>query len=166
MTEEWLPIFGYEGLYEISNLGRLRGFPRKGTCGGPIKVPTCKATGYKKIRLYKNGIGKALAIHRIVLQAFVGPCPPGMEGCHNNGNKLDNRSLNLRWDTRVNNYADARAHGTAAKGNRNGHAKLTYDIVAQARTLYSGGQSVNSLSKKYGVSLSTMYSAVRGKTWL
>lgn len=141
MIEEWRPVVGFEGLYEVSNLGRLRGARRKGT-DGRISRPC----GYVRIRLYRDGVGYAVKVHRLVLEAFVGPCPSEMEGCHNNGKPDDNRVTNLRWDTR-------------------GHAKLTIAAVIEARNLNKAGASYNSLAKRYGVSSSTMRSAIVGKTW-
>jgi hypothetical protein len=69
---------------------------------------------------------------------FRGPCPPGMEACHNNGDPTDNRLCNLRWDTHANNEADKIRHGTyfiraRLKGERNGNSKLTEEEVRLIR---------------------------------
>lgn len=53
-----------------------------------------------------NGKRRYIKEHRIILETFNGPCPPGMEGCHGNGVRSDNRLENLRWDTPVSNAAD------------------------------------------------------------
>lgn len=68
-------------------------------------------TGYLMVTLGKE----RLYVHRLVLEAFVGPSLPGMHGCHNNGKPSDNRIENLRWDTRAGNFADKWKHGTMPK---------------------------------------------------
>lgn len=111
-TETWRPILGWEGLYEVSNLGRVRG------CDGRrqraiVLVPLQTDKGYLRVNLYGPGGRKERRlIHRAVLEAFVGPCPEDMQGCHNNGDRGDNRLENLRWDTASNNSRDKLAHGT------------------------------------------------------
>src|SRR5688500_9997592 len=65
------------------------------------------------------------AAHFLVLTAVRGPCPNGMEGCHNNGNRADARLDNLRWDTRKNNHADKKLHGTWQAGEKHPRAVLT-----------------------------------------
>lgn len=82
---------------------------------------------------------KAYMIHRLVLEAFVGPCPRGHEACHNNGNPADNRLENLRWGTREDNLRDIVRHGTRRKGDSHGRAKLTAKDVYAIRTLRDRG---------------------------
>lgn len=67
---------------------------------------------YLVVRLSKNGWGENGLVHRLVLEAFVGPCPEGQEGCHNNGDVLNCRLTNLRWDTKSSNNLDRVKHGT------------------------------------------------------
>ncbi len=68
--------------------------------------------------------------HRAVLLAFVGPCPEGMEACHNNGDPLDNRVENLRWDTRSNNTLDKVAHGTHPMASKT-HCKRGHEFTPE-----------------------------------
>ena len=63
-------------------------------------------SGYLAVTLWRKGQQNTKYVHRLVLEAFVGPCPPGMEACHNNSNPADNRLSNLRWDTRQANHKD------------------------------------------------------------
>ncbi len=66
-------------------------------------------TGYRFVRLYRDGRSRGFRVHRLVLEAFVGPAPPGMEGCHYpDHNKANNRLGNLRWDTHAENSRDGR----------------------------------------------------------
>jgi HNH endonuclease/NUMOD4 motif len=116
--EEWRPITGTEGGYEISNHGRARsaeryvvdrrGIPRR--LSSRMLVPRPTPTGYLRIQVFK----KDQYIHRLVLEEFVGPCPDGMEACHNDGDRSNNTPDNLRWDTRLGNCQDIIAHGTHA----------------------------------------------------
>lgn len=68
--------------------------------------------------LSRNGATKRQWVHRLVLSAFTGPCPPGMECCHNDGDPSNNRPENLRWDTRSSNARDKRVHGTDPNASR------------------------------------------------
>lgn len=117
MTERWLAVVGLEGQYSISDEGRVRSearhvVGRHGTRRCPERI--LKAQAVKSGHLIAD-LGKqrrAARVHRLVLEAFVGPCPEGMEACHNDGNPANNRLENLRWDTRRNNILDAIRHGT------------------------------------------------------
>lgn len=111
MTEAWKPVVGRLIPYEISDLGRVRnrnGRILKPTPAGPV------GKKYLRVRV----AGKDRYVHRLVLEAFVGPCPPGMETCHNNGDRFDNRLENLRWDTPSNNGRDKAKHGTDHNANK------------------------------------------------
>jgi len=122
MSEQWISVVGYEGLYEVSDRGRVRSVERvyhPGRPGTPARIkpsrelrPDVNRKGYHAVKLYRNGKGKAFPIHRLVLISFVGPPHLGMETCHNNGNPGDNRLSNLRWGTSAENVADQISHGT------------------------------------------------------
>lgn len=64
-----------------------------------------------------NLYGTSRRVHLLVLEAFVGPCPPGLEGCHTNGDGLDNKLTNLRWDTHAANMQDRLRHGRNPSAN-------------------------------------------------
>lgn len=81
----------------------------------------CNRWGHLRISLYREGQEYKTLIHRLVLETFIGPCPSGMEACHNNGNSGDNRLGNLRWDTRSNNIVDAIKHGTWFNTDKKNH---------------------------------------------
>jgi hypothetical protein len=119
-TELWRPIPLWEGFYEVSDQGRVRSLDRiVKTAAGPRRYlgkmlrPGTNRHGYPVVVLSRAGRrGKTAKVHRLVLEAFVGPCPDGMEGCHNNGDRADARLPNLRWDTPSANQYDRRLHGT------------------------------------------------------
>ena len=98
---------GYEGIYEVSNLGRIRSLDT-----GKVRVLGAHRTGHKVINLCRGGSKKKYRVHRLVLEAFVGPCPPGLQGCHYNDVPADNRLVNLRWDTLSANRRDSVRNGT------------------------------------------------------
>lgn len=121
--EIWKDIPGYEGLYQASTFGRIKRLPymkisrRKYDydkyCLTEEKIFNLKKTpwaGHLCISLSKNKKSKNYGVHQLILFTFKGPCPLGMEACHNNGIPWDNRSINLRWDTHKNNYLDYVKH--------------------------------------------------------
>lgn len=122
-NEVWKPVVGFEGLYEVSNLGRVLSLPRQNTTGGIISQRPCKS-GHLTVSLWKGGKGKTHYVHHIVLEAFVGECPTGEQCRHLDGVPDNNRLDNLKWGTRAENYEDSVNHGTAARGERSGNAKL------------------------------------------
>lgn len=105
-------------------------------------------------------------VHRLVLEAFVGPCPDEMECCHNDGNPLNNALDNLRWDTKRANQADRVKHGTHSRGERNANAKLTEADVRAIRAEHaSGGASQAELSRKYGVDPALIGRIIQRRSW-
>lgn len=106
-------------------------------------------------------------VHRLVLTAFVGPCPPGMEACHDpDPNPADNRLVNLRWDTHRANVADQIRHGTRARGERRPCAKLTAEQAVAIRIEYAAGRtSQRKLAAKYGVGQTTIQDLLERRTW-
>ena len=94
--EIWKDIEGYEGLYQVSDQGRIKSLPRKGT-SGKILLPQKDKDGYCILILFKNGKHKNQKIHRLVAQAFI-PNPDSLsEVNHINEDKTDNRACNLNW---------------------------------------------------------------------
>lgn len=101
MKEIWKPIPRYKGLYEVSNMGRVRracdSWRRACKKGHILSFKLQK--GYARIHLHKNGGRKVYSIHRLVLKSFIGPCPKGLLAGHLNDIKTDNRLENLAWMT-------------------------------------------------------------------
>ncbi len=108
MVEElWKPVSGYEGLYEVSNHGRMRSLARN-TTSGKILSPVFTWQGYARVHLWKNGKAKYHAVHRIVAEAFI-PNPEGKPMVnHIDENKSNNHAGNLEWVTHIENCY----HGT------------------------------------------------------
>jgi hypothetical protein len=139
--EIWKPVPDYPG-YEISSLGRLRSYWKIGQKENTLSIEpqriinqTIAPSGYFVANLAKNKRYKTYQIHRVVLLAFVGPCPPKFVCCHKDGNRLNNILSNLRWDSYKGNEADKKPLGIDNAGERHGSAKLTADTVIAIRRL-------------------------------
>ena len=103
--EEWRPVVGYESLYEVSNLGRVKSLPRKWAKGGILKPTPAKKGGYMYIDLRKNGKRELCKVHQLVMRAFVGECPDGHEVDHYDWNPSNNRLDNLSYQPKEVNRA-------------------------------------------------------------
>jgi len=103
--------------------------------------------------------------HRLVAEAVFGPCPKGSVCRHLDGDKLNNDYTNLRWGTPKQNSDDKFAHGTAAVGERHGHAVLTEGDVRQMRDLRAAGKTFREIAERFSVSVMTAYRACTGKLW-
>lgn len=154
--------------YEVSNDGRVRSLenhPGKQRRVPRQMRPFCSA-GYLRVGLsaraneYHNEL-----IHRLVLEAFVGPPPEGYEAAHLDGDKQNNCLDNLAWKTPAENEADKRRHGTAAVGSRNGWATLTEADVARIRELHAAGANCALLGRLFGISRGHAHKIVTGAAW-
>lgn len=135
--EEWKPVVGYEGRYEVSSTGLVKSLGRKDGAGrlrkGRLLRQVVKDSGHMRVALYDgSGNQKKLYVHTLVMEAFVGERPEGMEVCHNNGTPDDNRLENLRWDTRSENMIDVIRHGRNPQLNKTecprGHALVAPNL--------------------------------------
>lgn len=173
MTEEWRPVVGFEGAYEVSSFGTIRSLARDvivHRSGGQIIrrlsgqriAPHLRPDGYSALPICINGIKHRLYVHRIVCEAFHGPCPVGHEVAHNDGNRSNNCASNLRWATRRDNHADKIGHGTQRYGERIAWSKLTECAVREIR---AGSSTINDLAEKFGVSSGTVSKVRNGQRW-
>lgn len=173
--EDWRPIVGYEGLYEVSNQGRVRSLARtrRSRTGRTAKVGMRLIVTHKLpsphnhwiVTLSKDGNRSSYPLHCVVLTAFAGPAPDGLQCRHLDGDPDNNRRDNLSWGTPLENAADRDAHGRTARGDRNAAAQLT---EAQAREIKSrpmGYGTGKRIAKEYGVSESIISDIRKGRTW-
>ena len=142
MQEVWKPVPGYEGLYEVSDQGRVRSLDRYVQCSGPVKGAY---VSLKKGRLLRPGpsnyghlsvvLGRRQTrmVHDLVLRAFVGAPPTKRECCHNNGDPADNRLENLRWGTRSENNIDAVRHQRRGKLSADDVRAIRHALAIGAR---------------------------------
>lgn len=164
MAEEWKRVIGYEGAYEVSDLGHIRNcrevkFGPKGDFLRPQKAGNLK---YYIVNLHANGHSKVQLIHRIVAQAFLGSCPDGYEVNHKDGHKFNNAASNLEYITHQENARHAAAHGLTLKGERNPTSKLTEEAVKSIR---QSQETTKALADKFYVSRGLIESVIAGRTW-
>lgn len=158
-VEEWRPVIGFEDLYQVSNLGRVRSIatflnqysnivPRQSPCLLKLHIDR---TGYFTVCLYRNGTQANRRIHRLVLESFVGPRPDGCEGAHLDGSSTNNNMRNLAWVTPTENNWHKLTHGTHLYGEHHPSAKLNSEQVGMIRSLRQSGLSIAVLGQRYGV---------------
>lgn len=176
--EQWRPVVGFEGEYDVSNFGRVRSLTRVHVyqridqySGNVIDVtrthkgkelrPGRMKSGHLSVAL---GKGNSRCVHVLVLEAFVGPRPAGMEGLHGDDVPSNNRLDNLRWGTRSDNIKDAIANGNKGVGSRSYQAKLTESDVIRIKRYY-GHLSANEVGRIFGVSGGSIRQIRRGEAW-
>lgn len=173
MDEIWVPVKGWTG-YEVSSLGSVRSLDRSVTTRtgrvfklrGKVLKQNKSTGGYSQVVLSKPGIQYNFLVHRLVAEAFIGVIPTGLEVCHNNGKKGDNRAVNLRIDSRLSNVQDCAAHGTSPVGERNAMSVVSRGDVLEIRRLACiEGISRQKLADKYSISASQIALIVTGKAW-
>lgn len=144
--EVWVDIAEYDN-YQVSNHGNMQ---NKKT--GRVLRPASDKYGHQQVRLSKNGLGRNMRVHRLVLYAFVGECPVGMECRHLDGDATNNHISNLRWGTPLENVADMIMHGTHVdnRGEAHGRSRLTEEQVIEIRNL-GGTLSRLDIAKRFGV---------------
>lgn len=125
---------------------------------------------YPAVNLCRDGKMKTILVHHLVLEAFVGPRPPGGLGCHKDDNPLNNSVDNLKWGTRQSNSADARRNGGYSPpprtiGSNHPSAKLNEKAILRIRGLDQQGFDLRQIGKIFGVSKSTISRIVRGESW-
>lgn len=185
MDEEiWKPVPGFDG-YEVSNMGRVRSYrvPAGPGCGWVVRRDrpprilraSPNSQGRPNVTLCADGVKYDRTVHRLVLEAFVGPRPPGMEACHADDNPLNNRLDNLRWDTNWSNIQDRHKNGGYMKSAekfkayvaQNGHpaTRLTRDEVIGIVTDHLvKGMTQREVAEKYGVTHTHVGYICAGKT--
>lgn len=163
---EWRPVEGWP--YEVSNLGQVR---RTGAACGtrPGKILRAAKHGagrYLTVALFRKQEQRRVAVHVLVCTAFHGERPtPKHCACHNDGDETNNRSDNLRWDTKKGNADDRTRHGTENVGHRNPMAKLTADDVIAIRSAAAVGADRHALARKYGLHKNSLDQIIRRATW-
>lgn len=123
--EEWKPVAGWEGIYSVSNMGRIKSHARRVERGirpmnlkDRIMKPGKERHGHEFVYLQLDKHKERKRIHRLVIETFEGPIPEGMHVCHNDGNPANNKLSNLRVDTASGNAYDKNIHGTDHNRNK------------------------------------------------
>ena len=161
MNEIWRDVAGYEGLYQVSSLGRVRSFHKDGR----VLKPGSKE-GYLFVNLYRKGNVKNCKIHRLVAAAFISNPLNKPEVNHIDGNPSNNHADNLEWATRAENQRHAVA--TGLKVERQGEARHNSKLTnKQAEFIRDNPDNLTGrqLAEKFGTVQSIIYSIQLGKTY-
>ena len=172
MEEEiWKDVVGYEGLYQISNTGRVKTF-WLGTKSDGFLRPFINNSGYKTVHLTNQlKQKKAFLIHRLVGVMFIEKILQELDEInHKDGNKLNNKPENLEWVTHFNQMQHAHQTGLIDYSKRRGDkcwkAKLTWEQVREIREAHIPWKmSFSMLAEKYNVSRGTIAFIVANKSW-
>ena len=161
MVEVWKPIAGYEGIYEVSNLGRVRSLDRIKSNGarmmGRVLLQDCSNRGYMSVELNVDKKNKRCSIHRLVAMAFI-PNPNNLpEVNHKDENKLNNNVCNLEWCTpsynsnygtrneRLYKKYNLLKEKPIAKYDSNGNLVATYKSIAEAGRINGNRNSIRAV---------------------
>jgi hypothetical protein len=164
VAELWRDIPRFEGKYQVSNFGRVKSLAFVGGKGYTKReriLRQFKDSGYMRCTL--GSAGKQL-VHRLVMAAFVGPCPDGFNVSHRNGDPTDNRLVNLEYATPRFNTRLKEKHGTLLYGEAHPQAKLSWNDVCVIRS-EKGRRSSKEMAREYGVSVSTIQRVISGARW-
>ena len=167
MVEEWKAIEGYEGLYEISNLGRVKSlgridrFNKKWNCR--IMKPTYVGKHYQMVRLCKDGKTKNMKVHRLVAEAFVSNPDNKPQVNHIDGNKDNNCASNLEWVTNSENQIHARNNGLNPIVKNNPMQSIQVCMVTDEGQVVEIFSSICEASRKTGIRDSSIRSCLHNR---
>lgn len=173
--ESWLPIWGYEKSYSISNFGRVKSIYREtqGKNGiifrypEKLHTPQVDEHGYHRVTLRKNTTPKQWSVHRLVADHFIGNPEKLPQVNHKNGDKSDNNLKNLEWCTASQNMQhgyDELDH-ERMRGEKNGMTKLTPELIESIKKSYSELKSFTKTGLQFGISGTHVWRIVRNKSW-
>ena len=176
MTEVWKDIKGYEGHYQISNIGRVKSLARmrfgKGGCLSPLKERILKQktskSGYKSVHLRCMDYQSHPTIHRIVAEAFIDNPDNKPTVNHIDANKENNHVDNLEWITQSQNTRYAFLKGNKSqKGEKNNMAKLTMEKVKEIRKFKEENDhlSQQQIADHFNLKRENVKDIINYKTW-
>lgn len=158
--EQWRPVVGYEGLYEVSDQGRVRNAVK-----GFVLGRSFDDWGYAKVSLNNRHGWKQRLVHVLVAEAFIGPRRHGLVVCHGPSGQDDNSVSNLYYSTQSKNCKeDKRRDGTANIGDAHPCAKITEEIAIQILEL-KGKMLQSQIAVKFGISQQTVSAIQVGRKW-
>lgn len=162
--EIWKKIKNYEGLYEVSSLGRIKSLPRTTTKGGILKQN--KSRFYLTVCLSKENQFRSLTVHRLVATHFISNPSQKAYVNHKDGNKFNNNIENLEWTTPSENKLHAVKNNLthSPRGNKHWAAKLTEKQVIKMR-LERSHKKLKNIAKEYKVSIQLVSDILNRKRW-
>ncbi len=126
---------------------------------------TIHESGYPTVRLWHEGKSTLFYVHHLVLRAFIGDCPDGMEACHGDGDPSHCHPDNLRWDTHLSNVADTITHGRVKRGEDNALSKLKTPAILDIRQRLKAGETMRHIAEEHGVSTSCVNDIDKRRSW-
>lgn len=165
--EEWRPIADCDGFYEVSSLGRIRStMPIKGN-RGPRLLSLQLTKGYPcvKLRIPGTQTSRWHRVHRLVVEAFIGPIPEGYEVNHIDAQRTNNVPTNLELVTRTENMAHCRSLGRLAIGVRSGKARISEADVRAIRASRADGVPLDEIAQRFGISKQHVSGIAKGRFW-
>lgn len=177
MEEIWKDLKGYEGLYKISSLGKIKSLDRKRYCGHKGNKPQLRKgrilkqhydyLGYKRVRLSKNSTTKTLTLHRLLAINFIENPYNKPNINHIDGNKANNNLNNLEWCTQKENVQHSYNLGLSKgiKGEQNNKSKLKAKDIKEIRKLHKQKKTQTDIAKMFNVSIANISEIVNYKTW-
>ena len=176
MAENWKPVAGYEGRYEVSDLGRVRSLITTGRGSNSRRSKTqimgpSMSGGYLRVALTtKNHKLRNYRVHRLVAIAFLPPpsSPKQITVNHISGNKRDNRTANLEWATmhEQNEHKYKVLGMKPRRGVTNGSARRSETDVSEIRGRHARGTfGYGALAKQFGVSKTTIQRIIKRRLW-
>ena len=166
--EKWRDIPGWEGLYQASDDGRIRSYPKQTARGfrkGRVLTPIVKCLRYHAVTLSDKNRRVQYLIHVLIATTFIGARPQGHHTCHRDDNKYNNAAANLYYGTPGDNNRDKVKNGIQPLGSKHHNTKLTERKVRQLREEAVSGVALSILASRYKISNSTAWCIVKRKTW-
>lgn len=174
VQEEWRPVNGFEGFYEVSSFGRVRSLHRRAPSkrksvewiNERVMSQKTQKNGYRMVGLAKHGKCSYPYVHRLVMGAFFPNPPEGhVEVNHKDGDKSNNAVDNLEWQTPLGNTSHAWDSGLAYfHGSKSPLAKLNEQQAAEIASMI-GTLSAGQIGAMFGVSATTVLSIAHGRSW-
>ena len=176
MEEIWRNVQDYEGLYQISNLGRIKRLAYWHNVGiknikkiykqERILKQSRDSSGYKQVCLTKNSKKKSYSIHKMMAIAFIPNLENKEQVNHKDGNKINNIIDNLEWCTYHENLRHAMNHDLRAIGEKHGAAKLKNDDVLYIyKTFKNGEKTIQQLCKMFNMSYASIRDITVKRYW-
>lgn len=174
MDENWISVPGYEGIYEVSDIGRVRRNSTTIRCGTQGKgrrilpariIPPTAVDGYQRVNLWNENKYKQYQVHRLVLEAFRGESALSVD--HLNGSRSDNRLVNLEYCSLEENTKRQHAAGRVVfvNGEENGKSKLKTSDIPVIRDRIARGERQADIASDFNVSRGTIQAIRHGRTW-
>jgi hypothetical protein len=171
--EAWREVVGYEGLYEVSNLGNVKSVDRtvtdrrgsKKKLHGKILCKMVSKKGYNRVQLWKNGAGRYRFVSHLVAEAFIGKREHGLIVLHGVNGSLDDSLKNLSYGSYKENSLDKLRDGTMPMGETHWKSKLTEEQVRLIILMAKLGWHKKKIGELLNITYQNVHAVVTGKTW-